>query len=301
MGPTPFHIGRVFHWHAERRRRAVVHLDRPLDIAPGGGTVYDAEALARTVDELADCLYGAGLRAGDRVVVAKDNHFDMPLLAAGAARIGALPVMLAPIASMETVRTLVERARPALLVAGTRQLARADAEGIKLAGPEVRTIAVGEPVGDLPAGALALDDLRGGSRAPVRISGNDEPMISTHTSGTTGVPKLVLHTANTAIGRFPARMERCPIPFLTTRHGDVPAAAVSFAHIRVMAWVASQLKMAPPWSGCWRNTDRRPWRPCRTCSSTGRRWCTGGRSCSPRCGCTSPPSTPCTPGPSARS
>ncbi|GAA4444367.1 AMP-binding protein [Phytohabitans houttuyneae] len=242
---SPYHIGHLFHWHAERRRQAVVHLDRPLDVAPGGGTVYDAAALAGTVDELTDCLYEAGLRAGDRVVVAKDNHYDMPLLAAGAARIGALPVMLAPIASVETVRKLIERAQPALLVAGTGLLARAEAAGIKLADPGVRTIAVGAPAGELPSGTLTLDEVRHGARAPVRVGGADDPMISTHTSGTTGVPKLVVHTANTAIGRFPARMERCPIPFLTTRHADVTAAAVSFAHIRVMAWTASQLKMAP--------------------------------------------------------
>ncbi|GAA1880948.1 class I adenylate-forming enzyme family protein [Asanoa iriomotensis] len=237
MGRSPFHIGNVFHWHAERGRQTVVHLDRPLDVAPDSGTVYDGAALATTVDRLADCLYAAGLRAGDRVVVAKDNHYDMPLLAAGAARIGALPVMLAPIASVETVRALIRRAQPAVVVAGSRLLLDAG----PLADPNVRTIAVGEPV----AGTLSLDDLRDGRRAPVRIGGADEPMISTHTSGTTGVPKLVLHTANTAIGRFPARMERCPIPFLTTRHSDVTAAAVSFAHIRVMAWTASQLKMAP--------------------------------------------------------
>ncbi|MGA5301840.1 AMP-binding protein [Nucisporomicrobium flavum] len=245
LGPPPYHIGRLFHWHAERRRQTVVHLDRPLDVAPDGGTVYDAAALADTVTELADCLYAAGLRAGDRVVIAKDNHFDMPLLAAAAARIGALPVMIAPIASAETVQTMIGRAQPALLVAGTRLLARAAEAGLKLADPRVRTIAVGAPVDELPAGTLTLADLRGGAAAPVRIGGADEPMVSTHTSGTTGVPKMVLHTAATAIGRFPPRMERCRIPFLTTRHSDVTAAAVSFAHIRVMAWTASQLKMAP--------------------------------------------------------
>jgi acyl-coenzyme A synthetase/AMP-(fatty) acid ligase len=239
MGRSPFHIGRVFHWHAERDRQTVVHLDRPLDVAPGAGTVHDGTALARTVEQLSDCLHAAGLRAGDRLVIAKDNHYDVPLLAAGAARIGALPVLIAPIASVDTVRALIGRAQPAVVVAGTRLLAAAG----RLA--DVRTIAVGAPVAELSPDTLTLDDLRGGPRAPVRIGGSDEPMVSTHTSGTTGVPKLVLHTAHTAIGRFPSRMERCPIPFLTTRHSDVTAAAVSFAHIRVMAWTASQLKMAP--------------------------------------------------------
>ncbi|MBG0566547.1 class I adenylate-forming enzyme family protein [Actinoplanes aureus] len=242
---SPYHIGRVFHWHAERRRQAVVHLDRPLDVAPAGGTEYDGAALARVVERMSDCLYAAGLRAGDRVVVAKDNHFDQPLLAAGAARLGALPVMIAPIESAETVRTLIDRAQPAVLVAGTRLLARADAAGVKLADPRIRTIAVGEPLAEPAPDVLTLADLEGGATAPVRLGGTDDPMVSTHTSGTTGVPKLVLHTAATAVGRFPARMERCAIPFLTTRHSDVTAAAVSFAHIRVLAWTASQLKMAP--------------------------------------------------------
>ncbi|XUL85507.1 AMP-binding protein [Streptomyces galilaeus] len=239
-----FHLGRVFEWHAERSAQSVLHLDRPFDIAPEAGLVHDGPALAATVRELSDCLHAAGLCQGDRVVVSKQNHFDMVLLAAAAARIGAVPVMIAPTNSLEAVRTMADRVAPKLLVAGSGLLSRAAEAGVEPAGKGVRVVRVG-PDGPDPGAAVPLDDLRGGATAPVRCGGDDDPMIATHTSGTTGVPKLVLHTANTAIGRFPPRMERYRLPFLTTRRGDVVAAAVSFVHIRVMAWTASQLKMAP--------------------------------------------------------
>ncbi|GGQ13979.1 AMP-binding protein [Streptomyces roseolilacinus] len=241
---SSFHLGRVFDWHAEQARQSVLHVDRPFDIAPDGGLVYDGPALAAAVRELSDCLHAAGLRRGDRVVVSKENHFDMVLLAAGAARIGAVPVMIAPIASLESVRTMVDRAAPRLLVAGTGLLARAAEAGVELADEAVRVVRAG-PSGAGGGGAVPLDELRGGPAAPARPGGDDDPMIATHTSGTTGVPKLVLHTANTAVGRFPPRMERYRLPLLTTRRDDVVAAAVSFAHIRVVAWASSQLKMAP--------------------------------------------------------
>ncbi|MFE7659726.1 transmembrane-type terpene cyclase [Streptomyces celluloflavus] len=171
-----------------------------------------------------------------------ENHFDMVLLAAGVARIGAVPVMIAPANSLEAVRTMVERAAPRLLITGPGLLSRAAEAGVELADRSVRIVRVG-PEGT--GAAVPLDELRGGATAPVRLGGDDDLVVATHTSGTTGVPKLVLHTANTAIGRIPPRMERYRLPFLTTRRGDVVAAAVSFAHIRVMAWTASQLKMAP--------------------------------------------------------
>lgn len=241
---SSFHLGRLFDWHAERSAQSVLHLDRPFDIAPEAGLVHDGPALATTVRELSDCLHAAGLRPGDRVVVCKANHFDMLLLAAGAARIGAVPVMIAPANAPEAVRVMVERADPKLLVTDAGLLSRAAEAGVEPAGGGVRVVRVG-PGGPETGRAVPLDELCGGATAPVRPGGDDDPMVATHTSGTTGVPKLVLHTVNTAVGRFPPRMERYRLPLLTTRRSDVVAAAFSFAHIRVVAWTASQLRMAP--------------------------------------------------------
>ncbi|MGH1551942.1 AMP-binding protein [Streptomyces sp. L7] len=290
-----FHLGRVFEWHAERSAQSVLHLDRPFDIAPEAGLVHDGPALAARVRELSDSSSrrrSVPGRPGGGVQAEPLRH--------GPARGGRgqnrrRSVMIAPTNSLEAVRTMADRVAPKLLVAGSGLLSRAAEAGSNRPARACGSCASDRTALD-PGAAVPLDDLRGGATAPVRCGGDDDPMIATHTSGTTGVPKLVLHTANTAIGRFPPRMERYRPPFLTTRRGDVVAAAVSFAHIRVMAWTASQLlKMAPRaswWPSRTRSwpTSRRSWkntgppvsRRSPMCSSTGNNWRTNGPSCSPR-------------------
>jgi acyl-coenzyme A synthetase/AMP-(fatty) acid ligase len=243
-GGAPINIGMLFDWHAARTAQTVVHLDRPFDVAPDAGTTLGGAALAALVRDLSDCLYAAGLRYGDRLAIVKDKHFDVVVTAAAAARIGAVPVMMAPIASIEAVRTMIERAGPAVVVAGTTILARAAAAGITLAGPGVALIAAGPP-GEAAAGLPRFPDLRGGAAAPVRVRRDDEPMIVTHTSGTTGVPKLVVHSAFTALGGLPYRLESLRLPLLTSKRGDVVASAISFAHMRGLSWTRAQLTLAP--------------------------------------------------------
>jgi len=243
-GGAPINIGLLFDWHAARTTQTVVHLDRPFDVAPDAGTTLDGVALATLVRDLSDCLYAAGLRHGDRLAIVKDNHFDVVVTAAAAARIGAVPVMMAPIASIEAVRTMIGRAGPTVLVAGTNILARAAEAGIALADPGVSLIAVGPP-GEAAADLPRFADLRGGAAAPVRVRRDDEPMIVTHTSGTTGVPKLVVHSAFTALGGLPYRLESLRLPLLTSKRGDVVASAISFAHMRGLSWTRAQLTLAP--------------------------------------------------------
>jgi acyl-coenzyme A synthetase/AMP-(fatty) acid ligase len=245
---APLNIGLLFDWHAGKTPQTVLHLDRPFDIAPDAGTTLGGPELASMVRDVSDCLYAAGLRYGDRLVVVKENHYDMVLTAAAAARIGALPVMMAPISSVEAIRIMIERVGPRVLVAGTTILARAAAAGIKLlADSEAPVIAVGAPTEESESapGILRLDDLRGGAAAPVRVRRDDEPMIATHTSGTTGVPKLVVHSAFTALGGLPYRLESLRLPLLTSGRDDIVASAISFAHMRGLSWSRSQLTLAP--------------------------------------------------------
>jgi len=241
---APINIGLLFDWNATRATQTTMHLDRPFDVAPKAGTHLDGAALAAVVRDLSACLYAAGLRHGDRLGIVKDNHYDMVLTAAAAARIGALPVMMAPIRSIEAIRTMIQRINPNVLIAGTSVLARAAEAGIALANYGVPLIAVGEP-NEASAEEMCLDDLRGGAEPPVRVRGDHEPMIVTHTSGTTGVPKLVVHSPYTALGALPYRLESLRLPLLTSKSSDVVASAISFAHMRGLSWSRSQLTLAP--------------------------------------------------------
>jgi acyl-coenzyme A synthetase/AMP-(fatty) acid ligase len=242
---APPHLALVLERAAGRSPQTVVHTDRPLDVAPGEGTTLPVPRLAALVRQLAGCLHAAGLRRGDRAVIVKDNQLDIYLLAAAAAQAGALPVLVSATNSTEAIGTLTGRAGPRVVVASPGVLAGATAAGLDLASGGATLVAAGEAAAGLPGTAVPLERLRGTTPPPITPSAAGEPMIVTHTSGTTGMPKLVAHSANTALARLPPRMERFPLPLTTARSRDVVAAALPFAHIRAVLWVTSQVKIAP--------------------------------------------------------
>ncbi|MFL6136346.1 MAG: AMP-binding protein [Frankiaceae bacterium] len=240
----PTSIGSLFDWHAEARRQTVMHLDRPFDVAPEGGLRHDAASLASIVSEASGWLHAAGLRRGDRLVVVKDNHYDVLMLAAAAARLGALPVLIAPLSSIDAIRTMTIRADPAVVVASPRILELAVRAGCELGGPRTRIVVLGEPGDGAPPGAMRLAELRGAAAPSPRPVRDDEPMIVTHTSGTTGVPKLVVHSARTILGTM-SRLESLRLPIVASRLDDVVAIAVPFAHARAVSWTAGQFGLTP--------------------------------------------------------
>ncbi|MEO3848913.1 class I adenylate-forming enzyme family protein [Streptomyces sp. B8F3] len=240
----PTHLGVLFDWHAESKQQTVAHLDRPFDIAPDGGERYDAVQLAEVVRDLSARLHAAGARRGDRVAIIKDNHLDLVLIAAAAARFGALPATIAAINKPEAHRKMLERLEPSVLVVSPGPLARAAAAGIELAGPGTRVVVVGEIGEGAPQDALTLAELDGSNTPPVHLGGSKEPMLVMHSSGTTGTPKLVVHSAGTLLDGV-AKMERIRFPVLASKHRDVAATSISFAHGRSVSWLTGQFVLAP--------------------------------------------------------
>ncbi|MER5781916.1 class I adenylate-forming enzyme family protein [Streptomyces mobaraensis] len=234
----------LFDWHAEADRQTVACLDRPFDIAPDRGTLYTGSQLAELVQEFSAQLYAAGARRGDRVAILKDNHLDMALAAAAAARFGALPATISAVNSPEVHRALLARLDPAVLVISPGPLARAVEAGVELVGPRTRVVLLGERDEGTPESVLTRADLAGGPVPPAAPAGRDEPMLVMHSSGTTGVPKLVVHSAATMLGGI-ARMERIKFPVLASKHRDVAATSVSFAHGRIVSWLMGQFVLAP--------------------------------------------------------
>ena len=238
MRPTD--MGTLFDRCAERGTGTVTHLDRPFDLAPEHGVTYTVEQLANLVHDAAGWLAGAGARRGDRVAVVKENHWDYDLLACAAARIGAVPALISGTLPAETLATLVKRLEPAVLVTTRGVLERARLAETDLAGMARTTLTLDGPA----PRALTLDDVRG-SRCPgPRRRHDDEPLVINHTSGTTGTPKLVVHSTATIIGAL-ARFEAIRWPLLGTRRTDTVANASSFAHGRPFCWTASVYCLAP--------------------------------------------------------
>ncbi|WP_233157262.1 class I adenylate-forming enzyme family protein [Amycolatopsis sp. KNN50.9b] len=236
----PYDMGVLFDECAEHAIPTTVRLDRPFDIAPEGGTSYDVPALAGLVREVSAWWHAAGARPGDPVAIVKDNHWDYVLLACGAIRLGAVPAQIAGNLDAPSLATLLHRLRPSVLLAGSAVLQRCAEAGVDLRGLARTVLALGEPV----PGARSADDVRGTPPPPPRRPEPDAPLVVVHTSGTTGVPKLVVHSTRTVIGTL-ARFEAVRVPVLAARRDDVLANAGAWAHGRAFCWTASVFCLGP--------------------------------------------------------
>ncbi|MFE4974805.1 class I adenylate-forming enzyme family protein [Kitasatospora sp. NPDC056651] len=215
-------------------------LSRPMDIDPAGQKILDIAALAECVRNTAGALYAAGVRPGDRVAVYKKNHFDCLLLASAATRIGAIPVMLSGSLPPDTVRPLLKRVEPKLLVSNRLLLEEKGSDGSPLPSFAARTLCLD---GDVPD-TTALDDVLGDAEAPTVLRGDNELMMLTHTSGTTGIPKLIMYTPAKLQKRM-ARLECRHLPPLTDRRNDTVAMFLPWVHARAFTWIYSTLTLSP--------------------------------------------------------
>ncbi|CRK59487.1 long-chain acyl-CoA synthetase [Alloactinosynnema sp. L-07] len=238
MKPTD--LGTLFDDLVDRGVSTVVELSRPLDIAPDHGTTYDVGELAALVRGAAGWLHAAGVRPGDRVAVVKENHWDYVLLACAAARVGAVPALLSDHLTPETLQLLLKRLDPALLVTTHAVLDHARDNETDLMGFARRTLTLDGP----HPGALDLDRLRG-HEPPRPVSRDpDDPLVVNHTSGTTGTPKLVMHSTRTLIHGL-AATEAARLPVVSSKPTDTVCSALAYCHGRAIPWTASVLWLAP--------------------------------------------------------
>jgi acyl-coenzyme A synthetase/AMP-(fatty) acid ligase len=232
IGNRGLRLGTLFERAAARHPANLIVLDHDLDIAPEAGRRLTVAELADLVADCATRLRQAGIRAGERVVVYKSDGFDIMLLACAVNRIGAVPVLLSPALDGATATELVRRAdRPHLLT----DRAKLDQELPAAVLGLTRTVVLTS--GEHP-GAVALADLGGGPPArPVAVL-PDRPMLITHTSGTTGTPKLAVHTARSMQARY--RPQRAAVTPLI-RGRETVAIHVSFVHSRLVTALAIAL------------------------------------------------------------
>lgn len=220
--------------HGARRHPATpIRLDRPLDLRTAAGTRLDVAGIAQLVRDAAGSLAALGVRRGDRVVVVKRNHLDIPLLASAVARLGALPVLLSSTLDPVAVAHLLERLDATLLVtdaATWRDGPLAELDRAQLPS----TVALLDGSG---AGTVAWPSPPATAPAMVPATALDEPALVTHTSGTTALPKLVVQSVGGLAEVIWLSVGR---PRLLPVRGAV-GAHLSFAHVRSNTGFASLL------------------------------------------------------------
>ena len=231
IGNSGIQLGRLFDRAAARHPANILLLDHDLDCAPELGRRLTIGELADFVADYASRLWAADVRPGERVVVYKSNSFDISLLACAIARIGAVPVMLSPKLDGETVAELIRRVdRPLLLTDETKIREELPDKVFELA----RRVLLAS--GEDPRGTT-LSSLAGAPRVDPVTMPADHPTLVTHTSGTTGIPKLAIHTGWT----FQARYRPQASVASMVRKRQLVAIHVSFVHSRLVTALAIAL------------------------------------------------------------
>ncbi|CAA9291781.1 MAG: hypothetical protein AVDCRST_MAG41-4430 [uncultured Corynebacteriales bacterium] len=235
--PAVRKMGDIWHVSAQRAPGELVITDRPCDIDPDGPTVRTYSEWADLVDRAASWLYAAGVRPWDRVAVVKSNHLDVALLGVAAARIGAIPCTLSGTYGPEVALVLLERLEKPFVVTDRAHIAKCGIDEDAVARLTTRTISVDGTDGR--ADIAHLDEFKGGPPAPVAMRAFEEPEVITHTSGTTGIPKLVMHSAESVWSMGILEAEKWPGWGL--RRDDVVIFCDPYSHERL---TTLQLTMA---------------------------------------------------------
>ncbi len=219
-----FHIGQMFHDAALRHGDTPVRLDQPLQLAPADGLEHTVAGLANRVDDLTARLHAAGVRAGHRVAVHKTNNFDIALLACAISRLGAVPALLSPALPADTARPLLRRLDSPWLLTDADWLDRAWDGRV----PDEPLRGVLLSAGDERPGTHALAASPPGPAPPPVLPGRRDPALITHSSGTTGLPKLAVHCPESLWYRLvPQKLMAWPI-----RRRETVAFCMTFVHSR---------------------------------------------------------------------
>ncbi|MDT0345808.1 class I adenylate-forming enzyme family protein [Streptomyces litchfieldiae] len=231
------YLGMVPERAAAKHPHSPVTLDHDMDAAPEAGRQLTVAQLADLVDDMAARLWAAGVRAGEHIALYKAHNFDIYVLACAAARLGAVPALLSPALDGNTVVALLKRLKRPHLVTDEGKLANELAD----ARPAELTSTVIVPDGSRED-TVSLAKLAGSPRRePVLLAG-DAPALMTHTSGTTGIPKLVVHTALSLRGRYRPQEQLVRL----IRKPETYAIHVSFVHSRMYMAMAVMLDRGKP-------------------------------------------------------
>ncbi|MFE2759495.1 class I adenylate-forming enzyme family protein [Streptomyces halstedii] len=228
IGNKGIRLGTVFDRAAARHPANPVYLDHALDIAPELGLRVTLTEIADLIDDFASRLWASRVRPGDHVVVHKSDSFDISLLAYSVARVGAVPVLLSPKLDGETVARLLGRLRRPTLVTDQAKLEKELPSAVFELTERVLLAA-----GSFPE-AVSLDSLAGVARVRPVTRPQNLPALITHTSGTTGLPKLAVQTGHT----IQARCRPQSVLLAPVSRREPIAVHVSFAHSRMISGAA---------------------------------------------------------------
>lgn len=162
-----------------------------------------------------------------RVLILRENSLECNLLAITVAKCGGLPLLVNAKAWETAGTTFMRKFAPHYFV-----------------GDKTMFPGVGRPsvpfFGDLYCAdsGISQEDV-----PPPEVTGTVQhyPVLCTHTSGTTGDPKIVVHSDYSMLMNQ-ARTESLRWAFWSGKKRDKYLSAVSFSHVRSLVWLNSQMR-----------------------------------------------------------
>lgn len=148
-------------------------------------------AFDHAATNLAHRLLALGLAAGDRVAVWHKDTSPIHVLLVAIERCGAVAVGLGSRAGVREVTAILRTSRPTLVVSDPERLAEAQRAAAD-ANPRLRAVALGDGPDELSIDTTPRPPTSN-TLSPV---GPDDVFLINSTSGTTGLPKCVVHTQN---------------------------------------------------------------------------------------------------------
>ncbi|WP_371649218.1 MULTISPECIES: AMP-binding protein [unclassified Streptomyces] len=201
-----------------------------------GKPVSTVSDFVAAVHDYADRLWAAGVRRDDVVAVVKQNHVDIQALMCAVARLGALPALLSARMDVpELMHCIRQLGSPVVVM---------DQFAFDRTAPEhdvLRTVAGRVLTLDQTDAAWAL--FAGEREAhQVDVRDMDEWAVITHSSGTTGVPKLAAHSTRSLFEHVAPQLE------IIKKLGNegLSAKHLSFVHVRMSAGTLAALELAMP-------------------------------------------------------
>ena len=156
--------------------------------------------LAEQAERLARGLSGRGIRTGDRIALHMPNRPEFVVAVYACFHIGAIAVPLNSRLKTAELKALLQRLQPALYMGDTNLYGRVDEIDGSILPPEKRFV-----VGDMRADRSAQPwaNLLNDGSAPLPATADiHSPAVLCATSGTTGVPRFVMHTQATLAALF---------------------------------------------------------------------------------------------------
>lgn len=218
-------IGELFDMGAAQHPNTHLTLDHTLRMFPESGTRISFRRLADHVAEISARLTAADVRAGEHVVLFAANTFDLVLTACALGRVGAIPVLLSPRLDGDVVaRLLTTFDEPPLLLTDADTLGGA-LDGIDLVGATSRVLLISGEAD----GRTNLAKFAGAPRRVAVRTAPDAPCLVTHTSGTTGLPKLVMQSPRSLWWHLKPQLKAAKI----MRARETRGICVSLVHARM--------------------------------------------------------------------